>query len=157
MDRQYAAPRTVPPPHPGQDKRVAGEAKEFRYAIGLDRAGRVTAEGSAPLDLEAAWSPEHLVLAGLARCTLQSLRFHASLVGVDFLASASASGVVRKREEDDRYAFVELGVEIDLELEPIPPGEELTALIQKAERDCFVGASLTPSPRYRWLVNGASL
>jgi organic hydroperoxide reductase OsmC/OhrA len=132
-------------------------AKEFRYAIGLDRAGRLTADGSSPLDLDEAWTPEHLMLAGLARCTLQSLRFHADRAGIDFLAKASASGVVTKRADDGRYAFVELDVEIDLELEPVPPREELTALLAKAEWDCFVGASLEPSPRYRWRVNGAHI
>lgn len=132
-------------------------AKEFRYAIGLDRAGRLTADGASPLDLDDAWTPEHLMLAGLARCTLQSLRFHTDRVGIDFLAKASASGVVTKRADDGRYGFVDLDVEIDLELEPVPPCEELTALLAKAERDCFVGASLKPSPRYRWRVNGAQM
>lgn len=132
-------------------------AKEFRYAIGLDRAGRLTADGASPLDLDDAWTPEHLMLAGLARCTLQSLRFHTDRVGIDFLAKASASGVVTKRADDGRYGFVDLDVEIDLELEPVPPREELTALLAKAERDCFVGASLKPSPRYRWRVNGAQM
>ena len=132
-------------------------AKEFRYAIGLDRAGRLTADGRAPVELDAAWTPEHLVLAGLVTCTLQSLRFHAEPAGVDFLASASASGMVTRREEDGRYAFVELDVEIDLELEPVPPGEELAALLATAERDCFVGASLKPSPSYRWRINGRDL
>jgi len=136
---------------------VAAKTKEFRYAIGLDRAGRLPADGSAPLDLAAEWTPEHLVLAGLVRCTLQSLRFHADRAGVDFLAWASASGVVRRRSEDERYAFVELDVEIDVEVEPAPPGDELAALIQKAERDCFVGASLSPAPRYRWRANGAAV
>jgi uncharacterized OsmC-like protein len=136
---------------------MAVKAKEFRYAIGLDRAGRVTADGRSPLDLDAAWTPEHLLLAGLVRCTLQSLRFHAARAGVDFLASASASGKVTKRERDDRYAFVELRVEIDLELEPAPPGDELEALLERAERDCFVGASLDPPPHYRWRVNGADV
>ncbi len=95
-------------------------AKEFRYAIGLDRAGRLTADGTSRLDLDDAWTPEHLMLAGLARCTLQSLRFHADRIGIDFLAEVSASGVVTKRADDGRYAFVELDVEIDLELEPAP-------------------------------------
>ena len=131
------------------------QAKEFRYAIGLDRAGRITADGSAPLDLEDAWTPEHLMLAALAGCTLQSLRFHADRAGVDFLATASASGLVTKRPGDGRYAFVELNVEIDLELEPVPARDELTALLAKAQRDCFVGASLSPSPAYRWRVNGS--
>jgi organic hydroperoxide reductase OsmC/OhrA len=136
---------------------VARNAKEFRYAIALDRAGRVTADGRSPLELDAAWTPEHLVLAGLARCTLQSLRFHAAPAGVDFVGTASASGMVTRRPQDGRYAFVELDVDLDLELEPAPQGEGLAALIEKAERDCFVGASLEPSPRYRWRVNGTVL
>jgi uncharacterized OsmC-like protein len=131
------------------------KAKEFRYAVGLNRAGQITADGRSPLDLDDAWTPEHLLLAGLAGCTLQSLRFHSDRAGLDFLASASASGLVTKRADDERYAFVELNVEIDLELEPVPPREELAALLEKAERDCFVGASLNPAPTYRWRVNGS--
>ena len=132
-------------------------AKEFRYTIELDRAGRVTADGGSPLDFDAAWTPEHLVLAGLVRCTLQSLRFHAAPLGLDFLADASASATVTRRPEDGRYAFVEINVDLELELEPAPPPDKVAALLAKAERDCFVGASLKPSPRYRWRVNGATL
>ena len=136
---------------------MALKAREFRYAIGLDRAGRVTAEGRSPLELDPAWTPEHLLLAALVRCTLQSLRFHAGLKSVDFVASASAAGMVTKRPGDERYAFAEIDVELDLELEPEPPGEELLALIEKGERDCFVGASLTLPPRYHWRVNGTDV
>ena len=136
---------------------MAAKAKEFRYAIGLDRTGRVTADGHSPLDLDATWTPEHLVLAGLVRCTLQSLRFHAAPLGIDFVANASAAGTVTRRPDDGRYAFVEIEVKLDLELDPAPPGEELTALLAKAERDCFVGASLKPSPSYSWRVNGTAL
>ena len=133
---------------------MTGGAKEFHYAIALERSGRATADGQSPLELEPAWKPEHLLLAGLARCTLQSLRYHADFVGADFLASATASGRVTRRDSDGRYAFVEIDVELELELEPELPGEELSGLIASAERDCFVGASLSPQPRYRWRVNG---
>jgi organic hydroperoxide reductase OsmC/OhrA len=133
------------------------KGKEFRYAIELDRAGRVTADGRAPLDLDPAWTPEHLLLAGLVRCTLQSLRFHATNAGVDFLASAAASGRVTRREADGRYAFVDLDVDLELEVEPLPAPEQLRELIDKAERDCFIGASLSPAPRYRWRVNGSAV
>ena len=136
---------------------MAGKAKEFRYAIGLDRMGRVTADGQSPLELDAAWTPEHLVLAGLVRCTLQSLRFHAAPQEIDFVADGSAAAVITRRPDDERYAFVQIDVKLDLELDPVPPGEELAALLAKAERDCFVGASLKPSPRYRWSVNGSAL
>jgi uncharacterized OsmC-like protein len=136
---------------------MTAKAKEFHYAIGLDRTGRITADGHSLLDLDAAWTPEHLVLAGLVRCTLQSLRFHATPLGIDFVTDASASAMVTRRPDDGRYAFVEIDVVLDLELDPAPPGEELTALLAKAERDCFVGASLKPSPKYNWRVNGKEL
>jgi uncharacterized OsmC-like protein len=134
---------------------VRAKAKEFLYAIELDRAGRLTADGRAPLELDPAWTPEHLVLAALARCTLQSLRFHADRAGVDFLASATGSARVTRREDDERYAFVEIDLDVDLEIEPVP--SDLRELLEKAERDCFVGASLHPSPRYRWRVNGSGV
>jgi uncharacterized OsmC-like protein len=136
---------------------MAGKAKEFRYAIGLDRTGRVTADGQSPLELDAAWTPEHLVLAGLVRCTLQSLRFHAAPQEIDFVAEGSAAATITRRPEDGRYGFVEIEVKLELELDPVPPGEELAALLAKAERDCFVGASLKPSPSYSWRVNGSPL
>jgi uncharacterized OsmC-like protein len=125
--------------------------KEFRYAVELDRGGTVSADGTSPLDLRDEWTPEHLVLAGLVRCTIESLRFHAEREGIDFVAGGSASGLVTKREPNDRYAFVEIDVELEVRLEPQPADRD--ALFAKAERDCFVGASLTTKPRYRWRVS----
>jgi len=133
------------------------KAKEFRYAIALDRAGRVTADGRAELDLDPAWTPEHLVLAGLVRCTLQSLRFHATRAEVDFLASAQASAIVTRTAPGERYAFVEIDVQLDVELDPALAPAALRELLELAERDCFVGASLRPHPTYRWSVNGQAL
>jgi organic hydroperoxide reductase OsmC/OhrA len=132
-------------------------AKEFAYAIELDRDGALTAGGSAPVELDPEWTPEHLVLAGLVRCTLQSLRYHAARAGIEVAAQGSATGRVTKRDRDGRYAFVELKARLDVELTPEPPGDELEALLAKAERDCFVGASLTASPGYRWTVNGRAI
>ena len=118
-----------------------------------DRAARVSADGDAALELGAEWKPEHLVLAGLVRCTLESLRFHASRLGVDFVASASATATVTRRDSDERYAFAEIALDFELDLEPQP--DDVAELLAKAERDCFVGASLTAKPTYRWRVNGA--
>ncbi len=134
-------------------RRVSGRAKRFEYAAAVDRAGRVTAEGGAPVELAQEWSPEALMLAGLARCTLASLAYHARRAGLDLVAAASASGVVTRRETDGRYAFVELVCRIEAEIDPLPPGDELPALIAKAERDCFVSASLSVPTRYAWRVN----
>lgn len=132
-------------------------AKEFRYAIAQDRAGRVSADGGSGLELEAAWTPEHLVLAGLVRCTLESLRYHARHVGIDFVAGASGSGRVTKRDEDGRYAFVEVSCQLDIELDPPPEPERVEELLDLAERDCFIGASLTAPPHYAWRVNGEDI
>jgi organic hydroperoxide reductase OsmC/OhrA len=137
---------------------MAITAKRLEYAVALPRLDRIAPEGSDPVELGPGWEAEHLVLAGLTRCTLTSLRYHAKrcAVGVTTM-SGSASGVVTKREEDGRYAFVEIDCALDVELEPVPPEEELAALLAKAERDCFISASLTVEPRYRWRVNGEEL
>ncbi len=130
------------------------QAKRFEYAAAVDRAGRVSAEGGPPVALGEEWSPEALVLAGLARCILTSLTYHARRENRDLVATAAASGVVRKRDFDGRYAFAEIHADLDVELDPAPAGEELQALLQKAERDCFVSASLSIATKYHWRVNG---
>jgi organic hydroperoxide reductase OsmC/OhrA len=136
---------------------VPTKVKRSEYAIAVDRAGRLTAEGRGVVDLQEPWTPEHLVLAGLAICSVTSLRYHARRADLDLVAASSASGTVTRREEDGAYAFVEIECRIEAELEPVPPGDELTALLAKAERGCFVGASLTAKPRYRWVVNGREI
>jgi uncharacterized OsmC-like protein len=134
---------------------VAATAKTFEYAAAVDRAGRISADDGAATEVPADWKPEHLVLAGLVRCTLTSLRYHAGRVGIDdLIGSGAASGRVTNREEDGRYAFVEIECSFEVELDPGPPPGEIVELLAKAERDCFVGASLTTSPRYSWTVNG---
>ena len=78
------------------------------------------------------------------RCTLKSLSFHADREGVSVRGSAAAEGVVAKREDDGRYAFAEIECGLDVELDPLPQGDDLGELLDLAERDCFVGASLRP-------------
>ena len=129
-------------------------AKRFEYAASLDAEGRLLAGGESPLVPGEPWTPEHLVLAGLMRCTLKSLNFHADREGVSVRGSAAAEGVVAKREDDGRFAFAEIECGLDVELDPLPQGDDLGELLDLAERDCFVGASLRPSPRYEWRVNG---
>ena len=130
--------------------------KSFSYAISLDAEGAARSdEGGSALANEPAWSPEHLVLAGLARCTLKSLAYHARKVDVDSGGDASATGEVTQRDSDGRYAFVRIKVALDVTLDPTPAN--VRELLSKAERDCFVGASLTAKPRYRWTVNGEEI
>jgi uncharacterized OsmC-like protein len=137
---------------------VAVRAKELRYAVGLTTDGQLTDENGVVLDLPAGWSPEHLLLAALLRCSLQSLRFHAKRRSLD-VSSASGSGrtLVTKRETDDRYALVETDVELAVEIQPEPEADALGELLALAERDCFVGSSLTAKPSYRWAVNGRTI
>jgi organic hydroperoxide reductase OsmC/OhrA len=94
------------------------------------------------------------VLAGLGRCSLTSLEFHAKRRNIAVSGSALAEGTVTKRDEDGRYAFVEVDVRLDVELDPLPEEEGAAELVELAERDCFIGASLTAPPRYVWHVNG---
>jgi uncharacterized OsmC-like protein len=137
---------------------VAVKAKELRYAVELTASGELADENGVVLDLPAAWSPEHLLLAALVRCSLKSLRYHAGFRRVD-VRSASGKGrtLVTRRETDDRYALVETEVELAVELEPEPGPDALAELLGLAERDCFIGSSLTAKPRYRWLANGRTV
>jgi hypothetical protein len=59
---------------------------------------------------------------------------------------------VTRREEDGRFAFVEIVVQADVTLEPRPDDAIVADLLMKGERDCFVGASLTAKPTYDWRV-----
>ena len=135
---------------------MSAKPKTFSYAVSVARDGAATSEkGGAPIPADDAWSPEHLVLAGLARCTLTSLRYHAKRDGISVSGGADAAGEVAPRDTDGRYAFVRIKVALDVTLDPTPPS--VRELVSKAERDCFVGASLTAKPRYRWTVNGEEL
>ena len=135
---------------------VAVRAKELRYAVDLTAAGELTEENGAVLELPPGWSPEHLLLAALVRCSLKSLRYHAKRLGMDVRsASGSARTLVTKRETDERYALVETEVDLSVEIEPEP--DALTELLALAERDCFVGSSFTAKPSYRWTVNGRTI
>jgi organic hydroperoxide reductase OsmC/OhrA len=134
---------------------MAVKAKELRYAIDLQPDATLRTDGGAPLSPGQEWTPEHLLLAALVRCTLKSLRHHAERAALRLgPATAAASSLVTRRESDGRYAQTEATVELAVELRPLPDSDELAELLAKAERDCFVGASLTAPPAYRWTVNG---
>jgi organic hydroperoxide reductase OsmC/OhrA len=127
---------------------VPAQAKVLEYAVTVDRGGRMTIPGGAQIAPAEGWSPDHLLLAALVRCSIDSLTYHARRAGHSVVAAGEGSGRVTKRETDGRYAFVELAVRIDAELEPRLA--EPRDLLLKAERDCFVGASLTIVPSYEW-------
>jgi organic hydroperoxide reductase OsmC/OhrA len=131
-------------------------AKHFEYWINLGDEGSLSADGE-PVPLGENVSAEHLLLAGLARCSVSSLAYFARQRKVEAKATAHAFGTVTRRDEDDRYGFTELECRMDVQLDPEPEPEALRSLLESAEWGCFVGASLKPAPTYKWRVNGTDL
>jgi uncharacterized OsmC-like protein len=134
---------------------MATTGRVYEFDVAVDRNGTATSGlGGPAIAKEEEWWSEHLVLAGLVRCTLASLGYSARRAQVDVTAEGRAHGTVAKRDADGRYAFV--AVEASFEVELVPPldSEALTTLLEKTERGCFVGNSLSARPRYRWKVNG---
>jgi organic hydroperoxide reductase OsmC/OhrA len=121
-------------------------AKRLEYSVS-ERSG-------TPASAEPDWTAEHLLLAGLARCSLSSLEYYAKRVNVEVSGSADADGVVTRRDSDGRFAFIETRVALDVEVQPPLPGDDLSKLLDSAEYGCFIGASLTATPSYEWRVNG---
>jgi organic hydroperoxide reductase OsmC/OhrA len=137
---------------------VSAKARTFTYEVALDRDWEAhSSRGGTTIPNEEAWTPEHLVLAGLGRCIVTSFRYHARRAGHEPIASAAVRGVVTRRDADGRFAFVEIGAAVDVSIEPAPPADDFAAIVAKGERDCFVGASLTATPAYQWTLNGEEL
>jgi organic hydroperoxide reductase OsmC/OhrA len=135
---------------------MAIKPRELHFAVDLGTHGDFLTEDAVRLEMPPEWTPEHLLLAALVRCSLASFRYHAQRAGLAVgETSGAARGTITKRESDERYAFVEVDVELAVSLEP--EADDLAELIAKAERDCFVGASLTSKPSYRWTVNRGTI
>lgn len=129
-------------------------AKRLEYAAATEADGRIVAEGKDDVALPEGWTPEHLVLAALPRCTLAALHFHARRRDIAVEGRGEARGVVTRREPDGLYALVEVECALEVTLEPAPDEDAVADLILRAERGCFVGSSLAAKPAYRWTVNG---
>lgn len=126
-------------------------AKVFEYAAEVDRAGRMTIPGGAQIEPPEGWSADHLLLAALIRCSIDSLVYHAHRAGHEVAAQGQAQGTITKTTPEDRYAFVSIDVHIEAQLTPrTNDADELTA---RAERDCFIGASLKVKPVYDWQLS----
>ena len=125
---------------------------EFDVTVDAGRVARSSLGGS-PLPREAEWWAEHLVLAGLVRCILASMDYAARRAGCNSVGSGTSHGTVTRRE-DGSYGFVHIEATLEVQLAPTPTPEGLQHLVAKAEVGCFVGNSLRPKPRYRWVVNG---
>jgi organic hydroperoxide reductase OsmC/OhrA len=130
---------------------MAHTAKVLEYAVDVDRAGRMTMPGGGQFVPPEGWSADHLLLAALVRCSIDSFTYHARRAGHEVQASGEAQGIVTKHGEDGRYRFKEIDVRIDVQL--TPRTNEPDDMIAKAERDCFIGASLVLKPEYTWHVS----
>ena len=138
---------------------MAVRAKELRYAVDLTADGELRDENGVVLDVPAEWSPEHLLLAALVRCSLKSLGFHARAEGVE-VRSASGSGRDARRRSARRTSVTRSSRRRSTSPSsstPEPEPDALAELLALAERDCFVGSSLTAKPSYRWVVNGRTI
>jgi organic hydroperoxide reductase OsmC/OhrA len=134
---------------------VPTRPKVLEFDVSVDRAGDArSALGGDPVPQRDEWWAEHLVLAGLVRCTLASLEHSAKRVGITSAGAGSAHGVVTRRDEDGLYAFVDIETTLDVELAPALSAGEIKELVDRAEYGCFVSNSLSAKPRHRWIVNG---
>ena len=124
------------------------------YRIELGRDGTFQTERGHVLEVPRPWTPEHMLLAALTRCSLLALEHHARLTSIEVEGAGGATGSVDRRP-DGIWAFVDIECSLDVTLRPAP--EDVTALLERAERGCFVGSSLAEKPRYRWRVNGAEV
>jgi organic hydroperoxide reductase OsmC/OhrA len=134
---------------------VSARTRVLQFDITVDRSGNArSALGGSPIPREPEWWAEHLVLAGLVRCTLASLDYSARRAGVTVVSSGSAHGVVTKRDQDGLHAFVEIETTLEVEVEPVLDDDGLRGLLARAEHGCFASNSLIARPRHRWIVNG---
>src|SRR5262245_16056075 len=83
---------------------VALKAKKLGYAVELRADGELEEETGVVLETPAEWSPEHLLLAGLVRCSLKSLRYHAPRDGFEVRSASGGARTVVTRRKDGRYA-----------------------------------------------------
>jgi organic hydroperoxide reductase OsmC/OhrA len=130
---------------------VPHRAKVFEYAAEVDRAGRMTIPGGAQIESPEGWSADHLLLAALIRCSIDSLIYHAHRGGHEVAAQGQAQGTITKANPEAAYKFVSINVRIEAQL--TPRTNEVDDLAAKAERDCFVGASLNVKPTYDWQLS----
>jgi organic hydroperoxide reductase OsmC/OhrA len=142
------------------------ESRTFSYETALEWEGgrrcrvtsgdrpvlAVTPPGEFPGGGQGDWSPEHLYLASLQSCTMLSFLAHCAHNGVEVVAYTSgATGEIARREDDRRYAFKRVSVQVDARVAG-GHSELATSLTPKAERDCFITASTSAEVVVEWRI-----
>ncbi len=134
------------------------QPKRLEFDVSIDRERTVrSGRGGSLLTVDKAWSAEHLTLAALLRCTVTSLDHHLQKAGLEATARGEARGTVTRRDDDGLYAFVDVEARFEVELEGDPGSDAVVDLVDRAQRGCFVGNSLTARPVYHWTVNGEEI
>ena len=125
----------------------------FEYAVEVDRGSRMTIPGGAQIEHAEGWSPDHLLLAALVRCSIDSFTYHARRAGHEASRRpARRDGKITKRDAG-RALRVRRRSRSRSTSQLDAARRRPDDLIAKAERDCFVGASLTITPEYTWRVS----
>ena len=60
---------------------MATRAKVLEYAVDVDAGGCMTVPGGGQFVPPEGWSPDHLLLAALVRCSIDSFAYHARRAG----------------------------------------------------------------------------
>src|SRR5438067_4229488 len=97
---------------------MAVAAKTLEYAVELDEGGHLTVPGGGQFVPPEGWSADHLLLAALVRCSIDSFAYHARRAGHTVAASGTAQGTITKAGDDGRYRFVAIDVRVDAQLTP---------------------------------------
>src|SRR4051794_5396424 len=119
------------------------------YRIDLAADGTLTTERGHELHVPAKWTPEHLLLAALTRCSLLAVEYHARRASLEAGGTGWASASVDRRE-DGQWAMLDVECSLEVTVEPPPPPDQARELVAAAERGCFIGSSLQQKPSYRW-------
>ena len=121
-------------------------------AAAVDHSGRLFADAEHALTLDAAWSPEHLLLAAVARRVIASLGHRAAERGIEARGRATASADLGTPGAAPSLDAVRVG--IDVEVVPEPDAALLAALLGSAERDTCWALPLARPVQFGWRVNG---
>lgn len=122
-------------------------------AAAVDEAGKLHADGAHSLSADTGWTPEHLLLAALARRAVMSLRRLAAADGRQVHGRATASADLGGSAAAPSLDAVRVG--LDVEIAPPPGADDLAALLRAAERDTGWAVPLALPVRFSWRVNDA--
>ncbi len=128
----------------------------LEYAVTMDRDSRLVIPGGPALDAGEDWTPESPAAGRRGALRGRKLAFHAARAGATASATVRADAHVARRDADGRHAVTAPELVLDATIDPAPEARDLGRLLARAERDCFIGASLAAGPRYRWTINGVT-